>query len=155
MKIALPFLLMLYVMIGCKSQSGEHAASTSGTAGEQIQQFLDANGIENEQTTSTGLVYIIEEPGGEEKPSINGNISIYYKGYLVDGTVFDQTRGNAANFGLYQLIPAWQEAIPLIGRGGKIKILAPPAIAYGNNPPRGSGITPSSVLVFDIELLDF
>ncbi len=129
--------------------------NASATPGEQIEAYLDANGIEDEQTTSTGLVYIIEEPGGDAKPTVNDNITIHYKGYLVNGQVFDQTTDSPRTFGLNQLVQAWQEAIPLVGRGGKVKILAPPSTAYGNRPPPGTGITPTSVLVFDIELIDF
>ena len=146
------------LIFACKEAKQAEAVaqvSTSASAGEQIEAYLKSNSLSGEQTTSTGLVYLVEEPGGDEKPVVNDQITIHYKGYLTDGKVFDQTQGSPRSFGLYQLIAAWQEAIPMIGRGGKIKILAPPSTAYGNNPPPGTGITPTSVLVFDIELVDF
>jgi len=156
MKIAVAALIVIGLLaMACGGGSAEVADSAVGTPGEQIQAYIDANDISNEQTTSTGLVYVIEDEGGPSRPTINDEVTIHYVGYLVDGTIFDQTHGATSTFQLRQLVAAWQEALPLIGKGGKIKILAPPSTAYGNNPPRGSGITPQSVLVFDIELLDF
>ena len=155
MKLSLVLGLVALVVGGCTSPSGKTAEDALGTPGEQIQAYIDANDISNEQTTSTGLVYVIEEPGGPAHPTVDDRVTIHYVGYLVDGTVFDQTRGASSSFALRQLIPAWQEALPLIGKGGKIKILAPPNTAYGINPPRGTPITAQSVLVFDIALIDF
>ena len=123
--------------------------------GEQIQLYINANNITDEQTTSTGLVYLIEEPGSPERPSLDDEITIFYEGYLTDGTGFDRTDGSPRTFPLRALIQGWQEGIPLIGKGGKIKLLVPPELGYGNNPPRGTPIQPESVLVFDIELVDF
>ena len=140
-----------FLLISCNKEED----APDGPPSVQIEEYLEANGIVGETTTSSGLVYIIEEPGGTEKPTQNSSITINYKGYLTNGVVFDETTGTPRTFPLRNLILAWQEAIPLIGRGGKIKILAPPSIAYGNNPPRGSVITANSVLVFDIELIDF
>jgi len=139
----------------CKVERPKPVGDPPPPPGQQIEAYLEANALKGEQTTSSGLVYIIEEPGGEEKPKVQDEITIHYKGYITDGTVFDQTNGSPRTFGLYQLIPAWQEAIPMIGRGGKVKILAPPSTAYGNRPPPGTPITSTSVLVFDIELVDF
>ena len=121
----------------------------------QIDAFVAANGLTDVRTTPSGVTYSIIEPGGEEKPTRADRITIHYHGYLVDGKTFDRTTGAPRTFPLSGLIPAWQEAIPLIGRGGVIRLLAPPSTAYGNNPPAGTGITQSSVLVFDIALEDF
>jgi FKBP-type peptidyl-prolyl cis-trans isomerase FkpA len=37
--------------------------------------------------------------------------------------------------------------------GGKRTILIPAALAYGANPPGGSGIPANADLIFDIELI--
>lgn len=148
-------LALVLALVSCGGGAGPTADDALGTPGEQIQAYIDANGITDEQTTSSGLVYVIEEPGGPAHPSVRDDVTIHYVGYLVDGTVFDQTRGASSTFPLSRLIAAWQEALPLIGKGGRIKILAPPSTAYGDSPPRGTPITANSVLVFDIELKDF
>ena len=120
----------------------------------QIAQFMADNNITDTMMTSSGLVYVIDEAGNAEKPNLNDNITINYQGYLIDGTVFDETPGTPRSFPLGNLILSWQEGIQLIGRRGKIKLISPPNLAYGN---RGSGalIKPGDVIVFDIELLDF
>jgi len=52
------------------------------------------------------------------------------------------------------VIPGWQQAIPLLKKGGKGTFIIPSGLAYG---PRGAGgtIKPNSVLIFDVELIDF
>ena len=156
--VPLGLLLLVMGLVSCASAPqdlGPVADSTAGSPQEQIDRYLKAQSIAEEQMSYTGLVYIIEQEGESEKPTIQDEISIHYRGYLVDGTLFDYTTGSPRTFPLSQLIPAWQEAIPLIGKGGKIKILAPPSLAYGSNPPPGTPITAETVLVFDIELVDF
>jgi len=37
--------------------------------------------------------------------------------------------------------------------GGIRRIIIPPALAYGSNPPPGSGIPVGAILVFEVELL--
>ena len=139
--------------VGCGG-SDDNVAETRSVE-DQIAAFVADNNLTDVQTTGSGLVYTILEPGGAERPTVADDITINYRGYLVDGRTFDQTDGTPRTFPLSRLIPAWQEAIPLIGRGGEIQILAPPSTAYGENPPAGTGITANSVLVFDIELVDF
>ena len=120
----------------------------------QIDRFVEANDIDT-TVTASGLVYEMLTEGSGASPSPTDTVLVSYRGYLVDGRTFDETTGTPRTFPLRNLIRAWQEAIPLIGRGGEIQILAPPSIAYGQNPPPGTGITANSVLVFDIELVDF
>jgi len=143
-------LLSLLAFAGCNGDDEPLPATQV-----QIDQYIADNSITGEMTTSSGLVYIIDEPGEAEKPTVADEITINYKGYLTDDRVFDETTGTPRTFPLSRLIQAWQEGIPLIGKGGKIKLICPPELAYGNNPPAGSIIRAGSVLVFDIELLDF
>ncbi|HAD33478.1 MAG TPA: FKBP-type peptidylprolyl isomerase, partial [Chitinophagaceae bacterium] len=60
---------------------------------------------------------------------------------------------NGVSFGLDGLIVGWQEGIPLIGAGGKIKLYLPPSLAYGSNA--NGNIPANSSLIFDIDLLGF
>jgi len=115
---------------------------------------LEENELEAERTDE-GLYYEIIEPGeGDVYPKENAIITIRYTGSFLDGTIFDQTEGNdTATFALTDLIQGWQIGIPLLQKGGKIKLYVPSAIGYG---AAGAGsIPPWSVLIFDIELVDF
>ncbi|MFQ5447621.1 MAG: FKBP-type peptidyl-prolyl cis-trans isomerase [Saprospiraceae bacterium] len=117
-----------------------------------IQQYLTGNGLAAESTAS-GLHYIIEEEGSGGHPTVDNEVSVLYKGYFLDGTVFDQTQGQPITFPLSQVIAGWQEGIPLFQKGGKGVLLLPSTLAYGQFPP--PGIPKNAVLIFDVELVDF
>lgn len=50
------------------------------------------------------------------------------------------------------MIPGWEEGIKLVGKGGKIKLIIPPSLAYGAVPV--GTIPANSTLIFDVEMLD-
>ncbi len=105
--------------------------------------------------TASGLLYKIEKAGEGNSPKAEDTVKVHYKGTLTDGTVFDSSydRGEPIEFQLNQLIPGWIEAIPMLKKGGKMEIVVPPALAYGD---RAAGKIPAnSTLKFEIELLDF
>ncbi len=105
--------------------------------------------------TASGLLYKIEKAGEGESPKATDTVKVHYKGTLPDGTVFDSSydRGEPIEFQLNQLIPAWVEAIPMLKKGGKMEIVAPPQLAYGDR--QAGKIPANSTLKFEIELLDF
>lgn len=118
-----------------------------------IEQYLTDNNL-TAQSTASGLHYIITQEGSGGHPNLQSNVTVKYKGYLTDGRVFDQTTGNETiKFLLSDLISGWQEGIPLLKKGGKGTFLLPSALGYG---PGGSGsIPPNTVLIFEIELVNF
>lgn len=105
--------------------------------------------------TASGLLYKIEKAGKGNSPKKEDTVKVHYKGTLTDGTVFDSSyeRGEPIEFQLQQLIPGWIEAIPMLKKGGKMEIVLPPQLGYGD---RQAGKIPAhSTLIFEIELLDF
>lgn len=120
-----------------------------------IQSYLKAKGIDASKTES-GIYYQITKEGNGESPNIGSNVKTHYKGMLLDGKVFDSSydRGQPLDFPLANVIPGWQQAIPLLSKGGKGTFYIPSGLAYGT---RGAGgvIPPNAVLVFEVELLDF
>lgn len=121
---------------------------------ERIERYLADNNLVA-QKTSSGLHYIIEDPGSGGAPTVNNIVTVYYEGFLLDGTVFDgvDRPNNPLSLNLWQTIQGWQEGIPLFEKGGKGKLIIPSAMGYGNQEV---GIIPkNSVLVFDIELVDW
>jgi FKBP-type peptidyl-prolyl cis-trans isomerase FkpA len=105
------------------------------------------------QSTASGLHYIIDTPGTGDHPNINSNVTVRYKGYYLDGTVFDDTKGGKISLFLYEVIKGWQEGIPLLKREGKAQLFIPSELGYGPRPP--SGVRANAVLVFEVELTDF
>ncbi len=121
---------------------------------EKIQEYIAAKGW-NAQVTPEGLYYVIDSLGiGTNYPTINSTVRVKYKGYLLDETVFDSNQSaTGISFGLSQVIKGWQIGIPKFKKTGRGKLLIPSALGYGS---RAVGSIPAnSVLIFEIELLDF
>lgn len=114
----------------------------------EIQDYLAANNIDAVMDPSGVYINVINE-GGSEKPSLSSQITITYKGYDLDGNVFDQST-NPISFPLSGLIEGWQIGIPYFGKGGNGQLFIPANWAYGNNSP-----SEGNVIIFDIELIDF
>lgn len=114
--------------------------------------FAKKDGV---KTAKSGLLYKVEKAGEGNSPKLEDSVKVHYKGTLTDGTTFDSSydRGQPVEFQLSQLIPAWQEAIPMLKKGGKMQIVVPPELGYGDRP--AGKIPANSTLVFDIELIDF
>lgn len=121
---------------------------------KEIEKYLDDHNL-TAQVTASGLHYIIEEEGTGGHPSASSKVTVRYKGYLLDGTVFDETDGTeTVSFNLNGLIVGWQEGIPLLQKGGKGKFFLPSKLAYGRSGS-GSSIPPNTPIAFDIELVNF
>lgn len=128
-----------------------------GTVAEQneaqILAYLDENTLQATRHSS-GMYYNIEEPGTGGSPDLNSTIEVRYKGYLLDGTVFDQTTsGNTTSFALSGLVEGWQIGVPLLQRGGSGTFYFPSELGYGASGT--TGIPGNSVILFEIELVDF
>ena len=54
---------------------------------------------------------------------------------------------------LTQVIRGWTEAMQLMKEGDKWQLFVPSELAYGNSR-RGQHITPGSVLIFEMEILE-
>ncbi len=98
-----------------------------------------------------GFYYIIEEPGSEGRPNMNSTVNVNYAGFLTDGRSFDAS--DNASMKLSSLITGWQYGIPLIGTGGKIKLILPPSLAYGCYAL--DIIESNSILIFEVTLNSF
>ena len=138
---------------------------TEMIANPKNQDDLDRNIIVNKlidnlwefKKTDSGIYYKIDPPGTGGHPNLNSNIKCHYKGTLLDGREFDSSfkRNKPLEFTLGQVIAGWQEAIPLLEKGGKGTFIVPSRLAYGQSFPPGTIITANSILMFEIELLDF
>jgi len=52
-----------------------------------------------------------------------------------------------------QVVKGWTEAMQLMKEGDKYQLVLPSELAYGNSQ-RGEHITPGSVLIFELEILE-
>ena len=150
--------LLLVVAASCSKTTD--VVDFSATDKKIIENYLLAHSL-TAQSTASGLHYIIEKPGGAYRANINSQILALYKGYYVNDSAFDNNSlkyNNPVLFPLASVVKGWQEGIPMIGVGGKIKLLVPSALGYGPAGKRDSNgfivIPANAVLIFDIEIVD-
>jgi FKBP-type peptidyl-prolyl cis-trans isomerase FkpA len=156
----LTFLLPIFVSMsaiavffgGCVDENKEHEKQL-----DKIKAYISDKGLTNVVTTESGLSYKITQEGTGSNPVATSNASCYYKGYLLDGSVFDEhsrSGGSAAKeFNLSGVIAGWTEGIPKMKAGGKALFLIPSRLGY---KAQATGSIPAnSVLVFEVELVSF
>ena len=142
------FIPILLFLLSCNKEDSQTEKDD-----QIIRDYLSENNIDATKHSS-GLYYTITVEGDGNHPNANSEVTVRYKGYLTDGTIFDQTEGSStATFGLGSLIEGWKIGIPLLKEGGAGIFLIPSALGYGS---QGSGSIPAnSVIIFDIELVSF
>lgn len=106
-------------------------------------------------TTKSGLQYEILRAGTGAIPKSTDTVEVHYKGTLIDGKEFDSSyrADKPAIFPVTGVIPGWVEALQLMRKGAKWKLVIPSHLAYGDKPA-GRMIGPNSTLIFEVELID-
>jgi FKBP-type peptidyl-prolyl cis-trans isomerase FklB len=127
----------------------------AGKAKKEGDDFLAANKSKpGVKTLPSGLQYKVITEGAGDSPKAADQVTVNYRGTLIDGTEFDSSykRGEPATFGVGQVIRGWTEALQLMKPGAKWQLVIPAELAYGD---RGAGrdIPPGATLVFEVELL--
>lgn len=106
------------------------------------------------KATPSGLQYEVITAGQGEKPTALDQVTVHYKGTLLNGFEFDSSykRGEPATFRLAQVIKGWTEGLQLMSPGAKYRFFIPYDLAYGSTGT-GADIPPYSALIFEVELL--
>ena len=104
---------------------------------------------------SGGVLYKVMRAGNKDaaSPNINNVVSVFYKGYLINGKVFDDNTQQPYPdaFRLNTLIGGWQIALTKMKVGDQWQIFIPSSLGYGSQSV--SGIPKNSTLIFEIELV--
>lgn len=135
-----------------KVEESKKKAEKNKADGEK---FLAENAKkEGVKTTTSGLQYKVITEGSGNAPKATDTVVVNYEGKLIDGTVFDSSyeRGMPAQIPLNGVIKGWTEGIQLMKPGAKYEFYIPSALAYGEQG--NQNITPNSVLIFTVELLN-
>ncbi len=144
-------ILILFALIFITSCSKDDAPKDYTAENEaEIQAYIAANSL-NAEKSSSGLYYVIDEPGTGDSPVATDRVKVAYKGYLTNGTVFDQSVDGISFTSLQSLILGWVEGLSYFKEGGKGKLIIPAHLAYGSND--NGQIPAGSVIIFDIELI--
>ena len=94
-------------------------------------------------------------PGTGNEVKSGATVTVDYTGAVAaTGTIFQSSKdtGQTVSFPLANVIAGWTQGVPGMKVGGTRRLLIPASLAYGANPPQGSGIPANADLVFDITL---
>jgi len=128
------------------------------------------------QKTESGLLYKVIEAGDPEMMPADPRdvVKVHYTGRLRTGKIFDTSlfknrtkeqqeelkrqypdsydKDEPVSFPLNRVIKGWTEGLQLVGKGGKIQLWIPAALAYGSSD--NGRIGPNEALEFEVELID-
>lgn len=136
-----------------KERMEKVAQAEKGKGEDYIKDYMAKN--KDAKKTESGLVYKVIKAGSDKKPKAEDTVKVHYHGTLTNGEVFDSSveRGDKITFPLNRVIKGWTEGLQLIGEGGKIELVIPPELAYGETgaPPKIPG---GATLKFEVELFE-
>ena len=134
-----------------QESSNNGNSTTTGTVGTDLAGFKPVPNVTQLKVTDL-------QKGTGKAVDENSTVSVYYTGAIAaTGVIFSSTDSSGtdtpASFALNEVITGWR--IGMIGMkvGGVRQLLIPADLAYGADPPSGSGIPPNAALVFDVTLL--
>lgn len=140
----------------------------------KIKAYIEDKGLKAKSTPS-GLEYVIVKEGSAERAVTGDTVSINYTGSVTKKgangkyRVFDTSdekiakeaklQGMGRTYGPTKMVigstvPGFTEALGLIGKGGKLTVVIPSKLGYGEQGIPQIGIGPNSPLAFDIEIVD-
>lgn len=153
--------LTITVIYTLVQQNHQTAASTSSTntskdtkvnptklQGTELANFTPVASVSQLQVTDTTV-------GTGPAVQAGASVTVDYTGAVAaTGIIFQSSKdsGQPATLSLSQVIPGWSQGIPGMKVGGTRRLLIPADLAYGANPPSGSGIPANAPLVFDVTL---
>lgn len=140
------FIVLFYVSCASDDSSKDYTADNE----KEILEYI-ANNELKAQKSGSGLYFVVDAQGSGEAPTASSNVTVAYRGYFTNGSVFDESNSEGISFNLNQVIAGWTEGITYFNEGGSGVLLIPSRLAYGN--AGRSGIPSGAVLVFDIKLL--
>jgi len=142
-------ILLLLSVAGCSTYSEEEKQSFDGKIGR----YISEKGWHLEKSVSGLYVEVLQEGTGDEAIISGSEVTLDYKGTLLNGTVFDQTPpGKPLKSELKGLIMGFREGLLGQTKGAKLRLVVPPQLGYGDMElPK---IPKNSVLVFELEVID-
>ncbi len=152
LRILALILMPIAALTACEKKSG--AATTYDTSAESNARFLaDYAARPGVTKLPDGLMYRVLKAGtGPQVLRDSDVVTVYYKGALISGKVFDQTKPEEpAQFPAGGLIPGWVEALKLMKTGGTWELVVPADLGYGADGA-GDAIPPDQTLVFTMTL---
>ncbi len=102
--------------------------------------------------TESGLQYKVITEGTGVAPAATDTVEVKYVGKLLNGNVFDDSKGETVKFPLNRVITGWSEGLQLMKEGGKYELWIPAELGYGARQ-MGPNLPANSTLDFEVELV--
>ena len=136
--------------MACQKEALQHQADI-----EAIRSYLSDNSITAEEHEQANFFYrFMTQSGSTTRPQRDANLQVIvdYKMSLLNGTVLQNTNGQADTIALDNSIYGWQLALPLMAIDDKMQLFLPSRLGYGENG--WNNVPANAVLIFEIELKD-
>ncbi len=144
----MPFLLI--ALVSCDIESDSDRAEIDRN---KILDYLQENQIEGYYELESGVFVYIDKPGsGEQRPHEQSRVQMIHTGYFLDGEFFHNT-GVPENVNLSSVVRGLKYGVMEFRRGGTGTIFVPSALGFGRQTI--GDIPKNSVLIFDVEIIDF
>ncbi|MCG1035835.1 FKBP-type peptidyl-prolyl cis-trans isomerase [Polaribacter sargassicola] len=144
-----PYLFLFLSIIFLTSCVGDNDSSYRNDTEQDIIQYITDNNL-NATKTDSGLYYVINNEGTGDNPTESSAVNINYKGYFLDGNVFDENDGIILD--LSGVIEGFKEGLQLFNEGGDGILIIPSELAYGDYGNSSGTIPGGSALIFEITL---
>ncbi len=115
------------------------------------------------QRTRNGVRYVFHARGTGALPRPGSRVAVRYTGFLPDGRLFDATAASGGplrfRVGRGEVIAGWDELLPLLPAGSRVRTWVPAALAYGVrgvlDPDDATRflIPPNAELVFELHVV--
>lgn len=148
-------------VIKCNYKISNESSLNPGLGGSSV----STNPFETPPSVNDSVYMKILEVGERDgnSPFFTDTVSVYYRGELINGTVFDQNYSGdldtevhvPTHFALQAdqtdgLILGWITALQYMKEGDRVELYIPSALGYGTQSQ--SSIPANSVLIFDLKL---
>lgn len=114
----------------------------------------------NSQSNAGFILYKVVKTGeSKEQIYYTSKVKLYYKGTLIDGTVFDDKsfeNSSGATFNVGEVVDGFSTALQNMHPGDRWTVWIPQQMGYGIAGSSGGSVTimPYSTLIFDIEVIE-
>jgi FKBP-type peptidyl-prolyl cis-trans isomerase len=152
--------LTILVIYTLATQNKKPANSASNTTTNQEKEKSMQGKLQGTQLANFTPVASVPQlqqidttPGTGATVKAGDTVTVDYTGAVAStGKIFQSSKdtGQPVSFPLSQVIAGWSQGIPGMKVDGTRRLLIPAALAYGSQPPQGSGIPANADLVFDV-----
>lgn len=141
------------------AQLGSGQSNSASSSSNAVAPGPETFGQYNQYKTAANALFGDIKVGTGAEAVVGKKVAIYYKGWLTNGSLFDQSKASANGsldpfiftVGQHQVIPGMEQDIIGMKVGGTRRMIIPPAAGYKDQAQ--GDIPANSVLVFDVQLV--